>query len=42
MAVALLVVAVSVREWLLVLRHRKPAVLHEAPFVRSGLGLAGD
>ena len=42
MAVAVLVIVVSVREWLLVLRHRKPAVLREAPFVASGLGEAGD
>ncbi|HEY0153994.1 MAG TPA: carbon starvation CstA family protein [Longimicrobium sp.] len=42
MAVAVLVIVVSVREWLLVLRHRKPAVLREAPFVASALGVAGD
>jgi carbon starvation protein len=42
MAVAVLVIVVSVREWLLVLRHRKPAVLREAPFVRSELAIAGD
>ena len=41
MAVAVLVIVVSVREWLLVLRHRKPAVLREAPFVPSAL-VAGD
>ena len=41
MAVAVLVIVVSVREWLLVLRHRKPAVLREAPYVESGL-VAGD
>jgi hypothetical protein len=29
------------REWLLVLRHRKPAVLREAPCVASAL-VAGD
>jgi carbon starvation protein len=42
MAVAVLVIVVSVREWLLVLRHRKPAVLREAPFVASALAVAGD
>jgi carbon starvation protein len=42
MAVAVLVIVVSVREWLLVVRHRKPAVLREAPFVRSELAIAGD
>ena len=42
MAVALLVVVVSMREWVLILQRRKPAVLREAPFVRSGLGVAGD
>jgi carbon starvation protein len=42
MAVAVLVIVVSVREWLLVLRHRKPAVLREAPFVLSELAVAGD
>jgi len=42
MAVAVLVIVVSIREWLLVLRHKKPAVLHEAPFVPSALGVAGD
>jgi carbon starvation protein CstA len=41
MAVAVLVIVVSVREWLLVLRHRKPAVLREAPYVASAL-VAGD
>jgi carbon starvation protein len=38
MAVAVLVIVVSIREWLLVLSHRKPAVLREAPFVPSALG----
>ncbi|HEX6036458.1 carbon starvation CstA family protein [Longimicrobium sp.] len=42
MAVALLVMAVSMREWFLLVRKRKPAVMHEAPFVPSSLGLAGD
>jgi carbon starvation protein len=42
MAVAVLVIIVSIREWLLVLSHRKPAVLREAPFVPSQLGVAGD
>ncbi len=42
MAVAVLVIVVSIREWLLVLSHRKPAVLREAPFVPSALGVAGD
>jgi carbon starvation protein len=41
MAVAVLVIVVSVREWLLVLRHRKPAVLPEAPFVASALVAGG-
>lgn len=36
MAVAVLVIVVSVREWLLVLWHRKPTVLHRGPFVASG------
>ncbi len=40
MAVAVLVIVVSMREWLLVIRHRKPAVLREGPFVLSGLGVA--
>lgn len=42
MAVALMVIAVSVREWFLLVRKHKPAVMHEAPFVPSTLGLAGD
>jgi carbon starvation protein len=42
MAVALMVIAVSVREWILLIRKRKPVVMHEAPFVPSTLGLAGD
>ena len=40
-AVALLVVVVSMREWVLILQRRKPAVLREAPFVRSGWGWRG-
>jgi carbon starvation protein len=35
MVVVLLVIAASVREWVLVLSRRKPAVLYEAPFVVS-------
>jgi carbon starvation protein len=42
MAVALMVIAVSMREWFLLVRKRKPAIMHEAPFVPSTLGLAGD
>ncbi|MBB4638167.1 carbon starvation CstA family protein [Longimicrobium terrae] len=42
MAVAVLVLVVSIREWILILRGRKPAVMHEAPFVATQLGLAGD
>jgi len=42
MGVALLVIAVSLREWILLVRKRKPIVMHEAPFVPSTLGLAGD
>ena len=42
MAVALMVIAVSIREWILLVRKRKPAIMHEAPFVPSTLGLAGD
>ncbi|MGQ0562231.1 MAG: carbon starvation CstA family protein [Gemmatimonadota bacterium] len=41
MAVVVLVMAAAVREWLLVLSRRKPAVLYEAPFVQSDL-VAGD
>ena len=37
MAVVLLVIATSLREWVLVLRGRKPAKVREAPFVRSAL-----
>jgi carbon starvation protein len=35
MAVVVLVIAASMREWLLVVSRRKPAVLYEAPFVVS-------
>ena len=42
MAVAAMVIAVSLREWILLVRKRKPAVMHEAPFVPTQLGLAGD
>jgi carbon starvation protein len=42
MAVAVMVIVVSVREWILLVSKRKPAVMHEAPFVPSTLGLAGD
>ena len=42
MGVAVMVIAVSIREWILLVRKRKPAVMHEAPFVPSSLGLAGD
>jgi carbon starvation protein len=41
MAVVALVVFASLREWWLVLSRRKPAVVHEAPFVASA-GAAGD
>jgi carbon starvation protein len=41
MAVVALVIIVSVREWLLVLMRRKPAVVFEAPFVASEFA-AGD
>ncbi|HSL72166.1 MAG TPA: carbon starvation CstA family protein [Longimicrobiales bacterium] len=41
MAVVVLVIAASVREWYLVLAHRRPSVVHEAPFVPSALA-AGD
>ncbi len=37
MAVAVLVIATSVREWVLVLRGRKPAEVQETPFVQSAL-----
>ena len=41
MAVVVLVIAASVREWVLVLSRRKPAVVFEAPYVTSQL-VAGD
>jgi carbon starvation protein len=41
MAVVVLVIAASLREWYLVLARRRPSVVHEAPFVPSGLA-AGD
>ncbi|HEU0079352.1 MAG TPA: hypothetical protein VFQ76_16980, partial [Longimicrobiaceae bacterium] len=41
MAVTLLVIATSLREWALVLLGRKPPVVREAPFVPSAL-VAGD
>ena len=41
MGVVALVVVASVREWWLVLSHRKPPLVHEAPFVASA-GAAGD
>ncbi|HEX2095594.1 MAG TPA: carbon starvation CstA family protein [Longimicrobiaceae bacterium] len=37
MAVTLLVIATSVREWVLVIRGRKPAVVRESPVVPSAL-----
>ena len=42
MGVTVMVIAVSVREWILLIRKRKPAVMTETPFVPSTLGLAGD
>jgi len=41
MAVVAMLVFTSAREWWLVLSRRKPAVIHEAPFVPSAL-VAGD
>ncbi|HET6232625.1 MAG TPA: carbon starvation CstA family protein [Longimicrobiaceae bacterium] len=41
MAVTLLVIAASVREWLLVLSRRKPAAVQETPYIPSTL-VAGD
>jgi carbon starvation protein len=35
MLVVVLVIAASIREWLLVLSHRKPAVVYESPYVAS-------
>jgi carbon starvation protein len=40
MGVTILVLATSIREWVLLLRKRKPAVLHESPFVQTVF--AGD
>jgi carbon starvation protein len=40
MAVALLVLVVSIREWLLILGKRKPVVMHEAPYMETAF--AGD
>jgi carbon starvation protein len=42
MAVAALVMVASAREWYLVLSRRKEARVQEAPFVPSGVGIAGD
>jgi carbon starvation protein len=42
MGVAVMVIVVSIREWILLVRKRKPIVMHEAPFVPTALGLAGD
>jgi carbon starvation protein len=41
MAIVTLVVAASVREWWLVWRKKKPAVLHEAPYMETAIA-AGD
>jgi carbon starvation protein len=41
MAVVLLVIAASLREWWMVLSKRKPAAVHEAPYVESAYA-AGD
>ncbi len=41
MAVVLLVIAASVREWWMVLSNRKPAAVREAPYVESAYA-AGD
>ena len=41
MAVVAMLVFTSAREWWLVLSRRKPAVVHEAPYVPTGL-VAGD
>ena len=38
-AVVVLVILASVREWILVLRGRKPAVVHETPYVRTAFAL---
>jgi hypothetical protein len=41
MTVVALLVFTSAREWWLVLSRRKPALVHEAPFVPTAL-VAGD
>ncbi|HEX6560281.1 MAG TPA: carbon starvation CstA 5TM domain-containing protein, partial [Longimicrobiales bacterium] len=41
MAVVVLVIAASIREWLLILSRRKPATVFESPFVASTFA-AGD
>ena len=41
MAVVAMLVITSAREWWLVLSHRKPATVHESPFVPTAL-VAGD
>jgi len=41
MAVVAMLVFTSAREWWLVLSRRKPALVHEAPFVTTTL-VAGD
>jgi carbon starvation protein len=41
MSVVALLIVTSAREWWLVLSRRKPAVVHEAPFVETAL-VAGD
>jgi carbon starvation protein len=42
MGVAVMVIVVSIREWILLVRKRKPIVMHEAPYVPTAMGLAGD
>jgi carbon starvation protein len=42
MAVAVLVMVVSIREWTLILSRRKPGTMHEAPFVPTKMAVAGD
>ncbi|HEX8429691.1 MAG TPA: carbon starvation CstA 5TM domain-containing protein, partial [Longimicrobium sp.] len=42
MAVAVLVMVVSIREWTLILSRRKPGIMHEAPFVPTAIAVAGD
>ena len=41
MAIVLVVIAASMREWVLVGLRRKAAVVHEAPYVESRLGKTG-